>query len=75
MEFKYSKYNHCITNKHGELLIYNSYSNSFVKIRGDKNKRIQESILNLAKVSDFTKRKMINLENTVLLFLVMKMKL
>ena len=56
MEFKYSKYNHCITNKHGELLIYNSYSNSFVKIRGDKNKRIQESILNLAKVSDFTKK-------------------
>jgi hypothetical protein len=46
MDYKYSKYNYCIPNKHGELLIYNSYSNRFVKIMGTKIGDIQKSIKN-----------------------------
>ena len=52
MEFRYSKYNHSVVNKHGDLLIYNSYSNCFIKIRGKKCKEIKNAIRNYDVVSN-----------------------
>lgn len=64
MDYKYSKYNYCIPNKHGELLIYNSYSNRFVKIMGTKIGDIQKSIRNFERVSDLSSDEKDCLEQT-----------
>ena len=64
MDYKYSKYNYCIPNKHGELLIYNSYSNRFVKIMGTKIGDIQKSIKNFERVSDLSSDEKDCLEQT-----------
>lgn len=56
MKYKFSKFNHCVYNKHGDLLTYNSYSNCMVKIKGTKVDKIKTSIDSKCAVVDLNDR-------------------
>lgn len=51
MEFKFSRFNHAIRNKHNELLVYNSYKSNLCKIKGSAADVIEPMINNKAIAS------------------------
>lgn len=56
MDFKFSRYNHAIRNKHNELLLYNSFTNNLYKFREVPANLIEPMMISGTRVSGLTEK-------------------